>query len=100
MTSALLTGADFDGVAYQDEFDFTRLTGQIQRVYECMRDGRWRTLSEIAAITAAPESSESAQLRNLRKPKFGRMTIEKRARGERSHGRFEYRLTGAAEARP
>lgn len=92
--AALLTGADFDGAPYQREFDFTRLTGQIKRVYDCMQDGRWRTLAEIADTTGDPAASVSAQLRNLRKPKFGSHIIERRARGDRSHGLFEYRLRG------
>ena len=97
-SGALLTGADFDGCAYQTEFDFSRLTGQIRRVYDCMRDGRWRTLEEIAAVTKDPQASLSAQLRNLRKARFGGFTVEKRARGDRSRGLFEYRLSSGVEA--
>ncbi len=97
--SSLLLGADFDGAAYQEEFDFTRLSGQIRRVYDCIKDGRWRTLEEIADATKDPQASISAQLRNLRKKKFGAHTIERRARGERSHGLFEYRLVGSGAVR-
>ncbi len=93
MSSGLLTGADFDGPIYQREFDFARLTGQIKRVYECMRDGRWRTLAEVAGITGDPEASVSAQLRHLRKPRFGGFVVEKRPRGDRERGLWEYRLT-------
>lgn len=89
---SLITGADFNGPEYQRELDFARLTGQIRRVYDCMKYGEWRTLAEIAAITGDPEASVSAQLRHLRKVKFGAHQVERRARGEREHGLFEYRL--------
>lgn len=92
-------GADFDGPEYRREFDHTRLTGQILRVFACMRDGRWRTLEEICVRTGDPAASISAQLRHLRKPKFGSYIVEKRARGAREHGLFEYRL-GVPAARP
>ena len=82
----------FDGKAYDPEFDRERLSKQIGRVYECMLSGQWRTLQEISMITGAPESSVSAQLRNLRKPRFGGMIINKRRRGEQSNGLWEYQL--------
>ena len=40
-----------------------------------------------------PEASASAQLRHLRKPRFGSHTVEKRNRGAREFGLWEYRLT-------
>lgn len=83
----------FDGPDYSPEFDQKRLTGQIRRVFDLMKDGRWRTLEEIGEATGDPQASVSAQLRHLRKPRFGGFTVEKRARGEREHGLFEYRLT-------
>ena len=89
---SLQTGADFDGPAYDRQFDHTRLTGQILRVYECMKDGNWRTLDEISRRTGDPHASVSAQLRHLRKPKFGSHTVERQTRGDRSAGLWEYRL--------
>lgn len=88
----LLTGSDFDGAAYQREFDFARLAGQIGRVYDCMRGGAWRTLEEISRLTGDPQASVSAQLRHLRKEKFGAHQVERRARGDRERGLFEYRM--------
>lgn len=82
----------FDGPAYQAKYDHARLTGQIQRVFNLMSDGQWRTLQEIADATGDPHASVSAQLRHLRKLKFGGHTVNRRARGERSRGLFEYRL--------
>lgn len=88
----LPTHTRFNGSDYQADADNARLTGQIARVYELMRDGCWRTLDEIAGETGDPQASISAQLRHLRKPRFGAHTVEKRPRGERMHGLFEYRL--------
>ena len=86
----------FNGPEYRPEFDRERLTGQIRRVFACMKDGNWRTLAEIAAITGDPEASVSAQLRHLRKPRFGSHEVGRRPRGDRSRGLFEYRLGGSA----
>lgn len=82
----------FNGSDYQQEFDFIRLTGQVRRIRDLMLDGQWRTLSEIEAKTSDPAASISAQLRNLRKQRFGGYIIEKRRRGNRDSGLFEYRL--------
>jgi hypothetical protein len=82
----------FDGASYDAAADEARLTGQLQRVFECMKDGRWRTLGELHRIAGATEASVSARLRDLRKPRFGGHTVNRRARGERSQGVFEYQL--------
>lgn len=83
----------FDGQAYSPKHDDERLSGQILRVYDAMKDGNWRTLDEIHVATGGdPHASISAQLRHLRKKKFGSHQVEKRPRGDRSHGLFEYRL--------
>lgn len=39
-----------------------------------------------------PAASVSAQLRHLRKPRFGGFVVEKRPRGDRERGLWEYRL--------
>ena len=57
-----------------------------------MHDGRWRTLDEIASTTGDPPASISAQLRHLRKRRFGAHVVERQARGDRSHGLWEYRV--------
>lgn len=85
----------FNGPEYDPAFDKDRLTKQIGRVYQCMIDGRWRTLQEISDLTLDPESSVSAQLRHLRKPKFGAYLVFRRPRGDRAHGLFEYHLQRA-----
>lgn len=85
-------GADFNGPAYERSADHARLTGQIQRVFTCMQDHHWRTLNEIEGITGDPPASISAQLRHLRKAKFGSYVVRKRPRGERESGLWEYQL--------
>lgn len=67
----------FNGSDYVPERDNARLAGQLLRVFNAMKDGRRRTLREIAGITGDPEASISAQLRNLRKARFGGHAIGK-----------------------
>ena len=82
----------FNGSDYDRSQDDGRLSKQHLRVQGAMSDASWKTLSEIAAITKDPEASISAQLRHLRKPRFGSWIVEKRARGDRANGLYEYRL--------
>jgi hypothetical protein len=79
----------FDGSDYVRARDDVRLKGQLLRVWDCMSDGKWRTLGEIARSTGDPESSVSAQLRHLRKERFGAHTIEKEYK---DFGLYAYRL--------
>jgi uncharacterized protein (DUF2132 family) len=79
----------FDGPSYQPQRDQARLTGQILRVFELMKDRRWRTLREIAQATGDPEPSISSQLRHLRKARFGSHKIE---RAYVRDGLYIYRL--------
>jgi hypothetical protein len=82
----------FNGPDYDPKMDHGRLTHQLDRIRNLMIDGRWRTLGEIRSATGDPESSISAQLRHLRKPRFGAYKIDKRRRGVGRRGLFEYRL--------
>lgn len=88
---------DFNGPAYEPEWDRERLTGQIKRIYGLMTDHQWRTLREISAATHDPPASISAQLRHLRKQRFGSHTINRRRRGDEHAGLFEYQLLAGAE---
>jgi hypothetical protein len=60
--------------------------------------GSWLTLRELSQLTQFGEASISAQLRHLRKPKYGSYLVEKRVRRgvvlrEVEHGAiWEYRL--------
>ena len=80
--------AKLDGSDVDDQ-DNARLTGQIERIYIFMLGGKWWTLDEIAYDTGDPHASVSAQLRNLRKDRFGNHTINKR---RRTQGLWEYQL--------
>ena len=96
------TDGDRDGVTFTPEFDRDRLNRQAGDVYDTLAgkydgsatwDGapRWWTLRELAEFTGHPEASVSARIRDLRKPRFGGLTIERRRRGE-GRGTWEYRL--------
>lgn len=80
----------FDGSDYTPALDQQRLSKQFDDIFALMRDGQWRTLGEIEAVTQYPQASISAQLRHMRKPRFGGHTLEKRRRG--MSGTFEYSL--------
>lgn len=82
----------FDGSDYLPLFDQKRLSVQFLRIFECMKDAKWRTLGEISEVTKDPQASISAQLRHMRKERFGMHEINKRRRGDPSLGLYEYQL--------
>lgn len=82
----------FDGPEYKPPLDRARLSHQHVRIRELMLDGVWRTLGEIAAHTGDPEASVSAQLRHLKKERFGSFILDKRRRGVETNGLYEYRV--------
>ena len=84
--------AHFDG----PEPDAPRLTGQLLRTWEVMCDHKWRTTTEISQITRDPTTSIQAQLRHLRKERFGAYLVECRKRGNR----YEYRVGEKGEGIP
>ncbi len=84
--------APFDGLDYEPDRDHRRLSTQLGKIFDLMADGKWRTLDEIEAATGAPASSVSAQLRHLRKPRFGGHTVEKE---HLDGGLFHYRVIPA-----
>jgi hypothetical protein len=79
----------YNGPEYEASKDFVRLHAQTKRVLEATL-GMWKTLAEIALETGAPEASASAQLRHLRKERFGGYRVERRRRSE---SQWEYRVT-------
>ena len=97
-TLDLFDGIRFDGDDYVPSRDDVRLGAQIGRVFAVMNMGRWLTLSEVRRNIEDnfgkhdPEASISAQLRHLRKERFGGHMIEKRHRGPAKNGLYEYRL--------
>ncbi len=54
------------------------------------RPRRWLTLAYLSRVTGAPEASVSAQIRNLRKVRYGSREVRRRYRP--SEGKWEYRL--------
>lgn len=79
------------GPAYDEQIDRTRLLDQMGRVKAAMASGQWQSLAELAARTGDPESSISAQLRHLRKARFGGYLVLKRRRTAQG-GTWEYCL--------
>ena len=91
----LIDRVKFDGSDYEPERDNPRLKGQLGRVFKCMLDGEWKSLRKIEGVTGDGQASVSAQLRHLRKERFGKHKVEKRYRGS---GLYEYKLTLRANA--
>ena len=79
----------FDGTTIEPERDNNRLAKQMNRVLTVVEDGNWHSIQYISRITGDPESSVSARLRDLRKPRWGSRTVERRYMGK---GWFQYRL--------
>lgn len=79
----------FDGSDYDRERDDARLTGQLLRIWRVVKDSQWRTLQEIADATGDPPASVSAQLRHLRKDRFGGHTLNKEHVG---NGLYRYQV--------
>ena len=83
----------FNGADYVPERDWERLTTQVGRVFTCMKGGQWRTLREISNLTGDPEASVSAQLRHLRKERFGSHTVNRK---HIRSGLYKYQLMTTA----
>ncbi len=79
----------FDGADYRPDRDDARLTGQLQDIFTLMKDGQFRTLERIAFVTNHPPASISAQLRHLRRKRFGAHTVNRRYDGG---GLYSYQL--------
>lgn len=91
--AAQVPRSDFPGSSVSRQLDDARLTGLQKAVFDLMKDGVWRTHSEIKfAIRRGSENGISAMLRNLRSPKRGSHTVDKRRRGDPKIGLWEYRL--------
>jgi len=104
MRSVIDSAGSFAGAGYDPQFDRARLTLQIERIRAWSLSRDWFTLREarvdlerLYAPTLFPESSLSAQLRNLEKPAAGPLRCKKQRRrraGARGQGAgiFEYRI--------
>ena len=81
------------GPAYDPNTDAARIGKQHEVIRDLLLAKRkWWTLAEIERATDYPQSSISAQLRHLRKEKFGSWNVEKRKRG--GSNTCEYRING------
>ncbi len=87
--SLIETRPRFDGETFDVAQDGPRLSRQLAAVKGLMDDGMWRPLWVISVVTGASEASVSARLRDLRKPKFGAHTVERRRVED---GLWEYRV--------
>ena len=76
------------------EQDVPRLLTQLERVKAYLSTHQWYTLAEIEAYTGYPQASISAQMRHLRKAKFGGYALTKR---RRTTGTWEYQLTNSLD---
>lgn len=81
----------FSGHTYEPAQDGERLSRQLERVKDLMRDGQWRSLGTISAAVHGSEASVSARLRDLRRPRFGGYTVDRR-RVDGGNGLHEYRV--------
>jgi DNA-binding NarL/FixJ family response regulator len=67
----------FDGAVIDHKVDQKPLEKQLKAIYNLMQDGVYRSLSDIATKLNIGESSVSAQLRNLRKERYGGFEVQK-----------------------
>ncbi len=72
----LAVSPDFDGATYNPSRDKPRLTRLLDRVRDYMACEQWHTLPEIQSACGGTETSVSARLRDLRKPKFGGFQVK------------------------
>jgi len=86
MTQVLLR---FDGADVVHERDSPRLTTQLETIRRMMMNGRWWTVAELEYATGHPGTSISAQIRNLKKSRFGSWKVDRRYEG---NGLYSFRL--------
>lgn len=79
----------FDGETYDPKKDGNRLSSQLDRVWNSMINGEWKTLAQLRKECGGTEASISARVRDFRKEKFGSHTVESR---RVAGGLWEYRL--------
>lgn len=69
---------EFHGADYRPEYDYKRLSNQIDRIKAYCLPREWLLVQQIARACKAPENSVQAQLRNLRKKANGAYIVERR----------------------
>jgi hypothetical protein len=103
---SVISAESFAGAGYDPQLDHSRLALQVERVRVFMLRVEWQTLREIKtaledlyAPAVFPESSISAQLRNLKKPGYSYRLLKRRRAGIHGPGAgiWEYRLLSPAQ---
>ena len=84
----------FAGAGYDPIRDNKRLVGQLEKIVKVMMEGDWYTLQFIESLTDCQQTSISAQLRHLRKERFGNNIVE---REYIKDGLYKYRVTFSQE---
>lgn len=85
--------SQFPGKDIDIEFDEERLRGLQSAVYIVMKDGKYRTFSEIKSETKkGSETGIAATLRGFRHKSRGAHIVNKRRRGDPKKGVWEYQL--------
>lgn len=84
--------AEFNGSDYTPKLDDARLGKQMLEIFSLMKDGNWRTLGDIERATGYPQASISAQLRHMRKAKFGGHKVDKHRKDGPASGLWEYKV--------
>lgn len=85
----------FDSGIELTKADHVRLGAQIKRVLAVLQEGGWWSVPEIKTRIWSkygiedPETSISAQIRNLKKERHGEHTVERRSEGR---GFYRFRL--------
>lgn len=83
---------NFSGPEYDHKRDHKRLTRQHEKIAAYMLNStHWRSIPLIARETGCPENSVQAQLRHLRKPRFGCYIVDKKLSAS-GNGLYVYRV--------
>ncbi|MGH7260166.1 MAG: hypothetical protein ACREI9_05725 [Nitrospiraceae bacterium] len=85
------------GPAFEAKLDGARVLSQMDEIRDRVLGNGWWTLAEIETATGFPQASISAQLRHLRKERFGAYQVERRRRS--GAGWWEYQVNAPVEIR-
>jgi hypothetical protein len=80
MQFQISTGTSDTSMSERSEENDTQLKAIRELMLAHSLRNNWLTLGQIADVTEFGEASISAQLRHLRKPRYGRFRVEKRRR--------------------
>ena len=69
----------YDRINQTDAQRAMKLTGDLLKVFHVMLDHKPHTVRDLASILHLPETSVSAHLRHLRKPKFGAFNVQRKS---------------------